>query len=130
VEGKHFTRSADGSPLATVLGQNELAEQYRFLGGRAPALVATADVPNFLQDLLAYSKTTLKYRETDLFAGIKMELPANYSKLLVTTDEKINDVVRGRRPVSDVDQIVKEWRLAGGDEGRAFLEKVLADNGR
>jgi putative aldouronate transport system substrate-binding protein len=130
VEGKHFTRSADGSPLATVLGQNELAEQYRFLGGRAPALVATADVPNFLQDLLAYSKTTLKYRETDLFAGIKMELPANYSKLLVTTDEKINDVVRGRRPLSDVDQIVKEWRLAGGDEGRAFLEKVLADNGR
>jgi putative aldouronate transport system substrate-binding protein len=130
VEGKHFTRAPDGSPLATALGRSELAEQYRFLGGRAPVLVATADVPTFLPDLLAYSKATIKYREPDLFQGIKLEFPANYSKLLVNTDEKINDVVRGRRPLTDVDQIVKEWRRAGGDEGRAFFEKALADNGR
>jgi putative aldouronate transport system substrate-binding protein len=130
VEGQHFTRAADGSPIATALGRNERAEQYRFLGGRAPALVASAEVPTFLPDLLAYSKATIKYREPDPFKGIKLELPANYSKLLVNTEDKINDVVRGRRPIADLDQIVKEWRLAGGDEGRAFFEKALADNGR
>jgi putative aldouronate transport system substrate-binding protein len=130
VEGKHFTRAADGSPLPTELGRSELCEQFRFLGGRAPALVATADVPNFLQDLLDYSKRTIQYREPDLFAGIKLELPANYSKLLVNTEDKINDVVRGRRPHSDLDGIVDEWRRAGGDEGRAFFEKALVDNGR
>lgn len=130
VEGKHFTRAADGSPLQTELGRAELAEQYRFLGGRAPALVASAEVPTFLTDLLTYSKRTIKYREPNPFAGIKLELPANYSKLLVITEDKMNDVIRGRRPLSDVDAIVTEWRKSGGDEGRAFFEKALADNGR
>jgi putative aldouronate transport system substrate-binding protein len=32
--------------------------------------------------------------------------------------------------LSDLDQIVSEFRSGGGDEGRAFLEKALADNGR
>ncbi len=130
VEGKHFTRAEDHSPLSTALGRSELAEQFRFLGGRAPTIVATADVPNFLPDLFAYSKATIKYREPDPFVGIKLELPANYSKLLVNTEDKITDVVRGRRPLSDLDAIVSEWRNAGGDEGRAFFEKALADNGR
>lgn len=130
VEGKHFTRAEDGSPLATALGQSELAEQFRLLGGRAPALVATADVPTFLPDLLAYSKATIKYREPDPFQGIKLELPASYAKLGVNTEDKINDVVRGRRPLADLDQIVEAWRRGGGDEGREFLERALADNGR
>ena len=53
-----------------------------------------------------------------------------YSKTIQITEDKMNDVIRGRRPVSDVDTIVKEWRTTGGDEGRAFFEKALADNGR
>lgn len=130
VEGKHFTRGAGGSPIATELGQRELAEQYRVLGGRAPALVASAEVPSYLPDLLAYSKATIKHREPDLFRGIKLELPASYARLLSNTDDKISDILRGRRPIAELAQIIEEWRRGGGDEGRAFFEKALADNGR
>lgn len=130
VEGKHFTRGADGSPVATDLNHKELADQYKFLGGRMPVQVGTADVPNFVQDLMAYLSATYKYREPDPFVGIKLEYPANYSKVLQITEDKMNDVVRGRRPIGDIDQIVKEWRTTGGDEGRAFFEKALSDNGR
>jgi putative aldouronate transport system substrate-binding protein len=62
--------------------------------------------------------------------GLKLEYPGNFSKIIITTEDKLNDVVRGRRPLGDLDQIVKEWRATGGDEGRAFFEKALADNGR
>jgi putative aldouronate transport system substrate-binding protein len=130
VEGQHFTRALDGSPVPTDLGRKELAGQYTLLGGRVPAVVGTADVPHFVQDLLGYLRSTVRYLEPDLFAGIKLELPANYSRVLVPTEDKINDVLRGRRPLSDLDQIVVEWRNTGGDEGRAFLEKTLADNAR
>lgn len=130
VEGKHFTRAPDGSPALTSLGRTEIADQYVLLGGRVPALVGTADVPSFVHDLLAYSRTTLRYREPDLFKGIKVEFPSGYSRVMTATEDKINDIVRGRRPLADLSQIVKEWRNAGGDEGRAFFEKVLADNGR
>jgi putative aldouronate transport system substrate-binding protein len=130
VEGRHFTRAPDGSPVPTDLSHKELADQYKFLGGRVPVQVGTADVPNFVSDLLGYLRATYKYREPDPFAGIKLEYPANYSKVLQITEDKMTDVVRGRRPVADIDTIVKEWRATGGDEGRAFFEKALSDNGR
>lgn len=130
VEGAHFTRAPDGSPLPTELGRKELADQYRLLGGRVPTLVGTSDVPNFVTDLLAYSRTTLAYKEENPFLGVKMEYPPNYSRVIIPTEDKINDIVRGRRPLADLDQIVREWRSSGADEGRAFFEKVLSDNGR
>ena len=130
VEGKHFTRAPDRSPIATDLGRRELADQYRIISGRKPVLVGNAEVPNYVPDLLAYTRRTAKYLEKDLFQGIKVELPASYAKLLTTTEDKIRDLVRGRRPISDLEGIVEEWRRSGGNDGRAFLEKVLADNGR
>jgi putative aldouronate transport system substrate-binding protein len=83
-----------------------------------------------VKDLLEYTRETAKYLEEDLFAGIKLEKPATYSTILTATDEKIKDVVRGRRPVSDLKQIVDNWRRAGGNDAREFLEKALSDNGR
>jgi putative aldouronate transport system substrate-binding protein len=130
VEGQHFTRSSDGSPLATELGRRELADQFRLLGGRVPSLVGTADVPHFVSDLLGYSRATYAYREPNPFSGIKLELPATFSRGIVSTEDKLNDIVRGHRPLADLTRIVDEWRLAGGDDARAFLEKVLSDNGR
>jgi putative aldouronate transport system substrate-binding protein len=132
VEGKHFTRAADGSPVPTDLFTQELATppQYSVLGGRGAVEVATADVPNYVEDLLAYTRATISYLEPDLFHGIKVELPAIYSKTIVTSEDKLNDVLRGRRPISDLEAIVREWRNTGGDEGRRFLEKILTDHGR
>jgi putative aldouronate transport system substrate-binding protein len=130
VEGKHFTRGADGSPAQTDLGRREIGSQFNFLVGRVPTVVQTADVPNYVRDLITYSNDTSKYLEKELFAGIKLELPANLAKVTQPTEDKILDILRGRRPVGDIDAVVREWRSAGGDEGRAFLEKALADNGR
>jgi putative aldouronate transport system substrate-binding protein len=128
--GKHFTRAPDNSPMQTELGRKEIGNQYNLLGGRMPSVVGTADVPHYVDDLLTYLRATYKFKEPNPFEGLKLEFPPNYSKTIVTTEDKLNDVIRGRRPVSDLDQIVKEWRGAGGDEGRAFFEKALADNGR
>jgi putative aldouronate transport system substrate-binding protein len=130
VEGKHFTRAPDGSPMQTELGREEVKDQLNFLGGRLPTEVGTADVPHFVEDLLNYFKATYRFRENNPFIGLKLEFPANYSKILITTEDKMNDIIRGRRPTSDLAQVVKEWRQTGGDEGRAFFEKALADNGR
>ncbi|WP_239152417.1 extracellular solute-binding protein [Virgisporangium aliadipatigenens] len=130
VEGKHFTRGPDGSPAPTELGRKEIGSQFRFLTGPIPSVVQTADVPNYVQDLLGYSNSHIKFLEKDIFAGLKLELPANYAKLNTPTEDKILDILRGRRPISDLDVVVKEWRAGGGDEGRAFLEKALSDNGR
>lgn len=130
VEGKHFTRAPDNSPIATDLGRKEIANQFWLIGGRAPVLVGTSEVPNYVEDLLDYTRTTAKYLEEDLFQGIKVEMPATYAKTITVTEDKIKDVIRGRRPLSDMTKIVEDWRRTGGDDARDFLEKALADNGR
>lgn len=130
VEGKHFTRSADGSPNPTDLGRKEKASQFDFLVGRVPTVVSTADVPNYVKDLIDYSNATAKYLEKELTTGIKLEMPANAAKVVQPAEDKILDILRGRRPLGDLDAVVKEWRTGGGDEARVFLEKALADNGR
>lgn len=130
VEGKHFTRAADGSPVPTELGRKELGAQYTHIGGRVPVKVRSADTPNYVQDFMGYCRQTIGLLERDLFAGIKLELPANWSKVIQPTEDKIRDILRGRRPISDLDQVRKEFLATGGEEGRAFFEKALADNGR
>lgn len=129
-EGVHFTRGADGAPVGNALAQKEVAFQYGFIVGRVPAVVGDPATPNYVTDLLNWANASVKYLEADPWAGLKLETPANYSKNIQPTEDKIQDVLRGRRPVSDLDQIVKEWRAAGGDEGRDFFAKALADNGR
>jgi putative aldouronate transport system substrate-binding protein len=132
VEGLHFTRGADGSPMPTDLARKEISGpgQFEVLGGRAGAVVGSADVPTYVEDLFAYLETTSKYLEPDLFAGINVEFPASVSRGISPTEDKLNDLIRGRRPMSDLDEIIAEWRGSGGDEGREFLEETLAANGR
>lgn len=129
-EGTHFTRDSSGAPVGNQLASKEIAFQYGFLVGRVPAIVSKPETPNFVKDLLTYSNEMVKYLEKDPWEGIKLEMPANFSKVLVPTEDKITDVLRGRRPISDLDGIVAEWRSGGGAESTDFMSKALTDNGR
>jgi putative aldouronate transport system substrate-binding protein len=47
-----------------------------------------------------------------------------------TTLEAITDVIAGRRPVAEYDQIVKDWQASGGDQIRKELQDALAAEAR
>ncbi len=115
-----FVPLPDGVADAT---HSEFTEQFRMIGGSVPVAVGTSEVPIYVRASLAYANETIEYFEPDLFRGIKLEPPPNYTKLVLTTEEKLKDVVRGRRPLSDVDRIVDDWWRAGGDDGRASFER-------
>lgn len=129
VEGRHHTRDAAG-PAKTELGFKEIANQYFFVSGRSPVVQPTPQTPTYVPDLLGYANTTVKYLEQDPWDGLKMEMPARYKAGLAPTEDKITDVLRGRRPLSDLDAIVSEWRANGGDEAREYLAKARSDAGR
>ncbi|AGZ41800.1 extracellular solute-binding protein [Actinoplanes friuliensis] len=129
VEGKHHTRSADG-PVKTELGFKEIQNQYFFISGRSPVVQPYPQTPQYVPQLLAYSNETVKHLEKDPWDGLKFEMPNKYKAGLVPTEDKITDIVRGRRPLTDLDTVVKEWRAAGGDEARQLLGTALTDAGR
>ncbi|NNJ63581.1 MAG: extracellular solute-binding protein [Dactylosporangium sp.] len=129
VEGTHYTRDANGAPQKTALGSKEVAETYIFLGGR-PLAITEAEIPGYVQAAHTWQTKAAPLVEESPFEGIRVERPSNYSAIQQPTEDKLADVVRGRRPVSEVKQIVSEWRQGGGDEGKEFYAKVLSDNGR
>jgi putative aldouronate transport system substrate-binding protein len=126
VEGRHFERLADGSPVLTDLGRKEYGNQYWYPSGRVPALVGTSDVPRLVSESLDYARATYAYREPDPFRGIRIDHPPNYARLTIPTEDKIRDIIRGRRPLSDIEVIAREWRRSGGDDGRRFFERALS----
>jgi putative aldouronate transport system substrate-binding protein len=129
VEGKHHKGTAAG-PVKTDLGFKEIANQYFFISGRRPVVQPTPQTPTYVPDMLGYSNQTVKYLEKDPWDGLKLEMPARYKSGQVPFQDKFTDVVRGRRPLTDIDAIVKEWKAAGGDEARELMGKALADAGR
>jgi putative aldouronate transport system substrate-binding protein len=130
VEGKHYTKRADGAPIKQDLAFKEIQNQYFFISGRSPVVQPTPDTPNYVKDMLGYSNAMVKFLEKDPWEGLKLEFPAKFKATLVPTEDKITDILRGRRPLSDLDAVVKEWRTNAGDETREFMAKALSDAGR
>ncbi|GAA1002693.1 sugar ABC transporter substrate-binding protein [Acrocarpospora pleiomorpha] len=124
VAGRHHTSTPDG-PVKTDLAFKEIANQYFFISGRRPIIGPYPETPEYVRDALAYSNETVRYLEPDPWDGLKVEMPAGYKANAAPAEEQFTDVLRGRRPLSDADAIVKEWRAAGGDEARELLAKAL-----
>jgi putative aldouronate transport system substrate-binding protein len=128
VEGTHYQRDASGMPTYTEQGQKDAGvPTYVFLGG-PPKVVSESQYPDYVQTMTSWFNTAIQYLDKDLFAGIRVEEPAQLQQAGQPVIDKVNDIIFGRRPVSDLEQIRKEWRSAGGDAGRAFFEKVVKDN--
>jgi putative aldouronate transport system substrate-binding protein len=117
-------------PLKQDLAFKEIQNQYFFVSGRSPVVQPTPDTPNYVKDMLGYANAMVKYLQKDPWDGLKLEYPAKYKAAVLPTEDKITDVVRGRRPLSDLDGIVSEWRSTAGEETRTFMAKALSDAGR
>lgn len=124
-EGKHFTRGADGVPKTNDTYNNEYANQYTFMSGRLAAITGGSDTPNFVQDYTTWTRQAVEFLEPNPWAGIKIEEPVKLSQQVKPMDDKVKDVVRGRRPVSEWQSIVEDWKKNGGEEGRDFMTKAL-----
>jgi putative aldouronate transport system substrate-binding protein len=130
VEGTHFKRDASGTPVTNDLWVKEFANQFIFLGGRPPVVVGGPDIPTYAESFVNWGNDAAQYLEKNPWDGIKVETPTQMAAIAQPTEDKITDILRGRTPVSDLEKVVADWRKAGGDAGRDFYAKVLADNGR
>nr|BFE86515.1 hypothetical protein GCM10020093_091160 [Planobispora longispora] len=129
VEGKHFTKNEVGAPKKTDLGLKEAPPTYFFLSGR-PDAITESELPKYVETAANWYNEAAKHWAPNPHEGIRIQRPAKYAALEQPTEDKIQDVVRGRRPLTELKQVVDEWRKDGGDESREFYMKVLQDNGR
>src|SRR5262245_54093978 len=128
VQETDFTLDDKGNPTLTERGKAELAiaSAWQYLAAPMPVLfdindaewpkAAYADQQAFVSVLQADPALGL-YSPTDNSRG---------GQLTQRFSDGLGDIVAGRTPVSGLDQLIREWRTAGGDQMRAEYEQAFA----
>ncbi|MFD7659259.1 extracellular solute-binding protein [Actinosynnema sp. NPDC059797] len=129
VEGQHSARNASGAPDLNELGRKEITLTYGFLSGPPDAIVES-QYPDYVKSLHGWLADAYEHQVKPPTFGLRIEEPAEHSKLPKQFEDRTNDILRGRTPVDQVGKLAEDWRKAGGDELREFYDKALSDAGR
>ena len=77
---------------------------------------------------VAHQTQTEHFASTLPDPSVGLYSPTDGSKgaiLKTTVTDQVNEIVFGKRPVSALDDIVKEWRTNGGDKIRTEYEQAF-----
>ena len=131
VEGVDYTFNQRGSPAYTPQGLAELpggpnTVPWGYVSTPAPWLFSPS-VPEYARfasqeerkmiDVGVADPTWGHYSPTDARRG------AQLARLIF---DRVSDVAAGRKPVSDLDRLVVDWKAQGGDEVRAEYQRAIA----
>lgn len=125
--GTHFNYDAKHNPVPTDKGLTEvLPVGWQYLSSGAPVLYNPND-PEFARVAYADEQSMMAVMIPDPSIGLYS--PTNTSKsgaLVQKFSDGIGDIVRGRSELNTLDQLIRDWRTAGGDQIRSEYEKAYA----
>ncbi|MFI6807253.1 extracellular solute-binding protein [Streptomyces luteogriseus] len=127
VEGTDYTVKS-GLPVKTQQGINEVSSTYDLTGNPAP-YVAYPDLPDITRGIVEWQQRMGAFTKKSSFYGLTVTEPTRWANLADDFEQLEDDVVRGRKKISDVQQAVSEWKKKGGDDLRDWYKKLLDDNG-
>ncbi|MFJ8718640.1 extracellular solute-binding protein [Streptomyces violaceus] len=127
VEGTDYTVK-NGLPTKTQQGINEVSSTYDLTGNPAP-YVAYPDFPDITRGIVEWQQRMGAFTKKSTFYGLTVTEPNRWANLADDFEQLEDDVVRGRKKISDVQQAVADWKKKGGDDLRDWYKKLLDDNG-
>jgi putative aldouronate transport system substrate-binding protein len=128
-EGVDHKKTADGDPVLTKTGTANTVLPIRYLADAPYAIYQ----PGRPQD----ADTQHKYQSLEIPTGIAnptVGLFSNaYASKNATIDKNFNDgvnqIIQGRKPISELDSLLSAWKSGGGDEMRKEYQDQLQKNG-
>ncbi|MFC7896889.1 extracellular solute-binding protein [Streptomyces sp. NPDC057381] len=127
VEGTHYTVE-NGVPTKTEQGNIDVMNAYVMIASPAPT-VAHPDFPEVAKGQVEWQQRMGAFTRKSAFYGMQIVEPARWTNLSNDFEQLEDDVVRGRKKISDVQQAVSDWRSKGGDKLRDWYKKLLDENG-
>ncbi|MGW1269376.1 extracellular solute-binding protein [Streptomyces sp. NPDC002491] len=127
VEGTHYTVK-DGVPVKTDQGNNEVSNAYVMVASPA-ATIAHPDFPEVAKAQVEWQQRAGGFTKKSSFYGMQITEPARYTNLSNDFEQLEDDITRGRKKISDMQQAVSDWKSKGGDKLRDWYQKLLDDNG-
>ncbi|MEW1777563.1 extracellular solute-binding protein [Streptomyces sp. NPDC086777] len=127
VEGTHYT-VRNGVPTKTTRGNNEVINAYVMIASPA-ATIAHPDFPDVAKAQVEWQQRMGSFTRKSSFFGQMITEPSRYTNLMDDFETLEDDITRGRKKISDMQQAVAEWKSKGGDKLRDWYRKLLDDNG-
>ncbi|MFJ8469518.1 extracellular solute-binding protein [Streptomyces swartbergensis] len=127
VEGTDYTVK-DGVPTKTTRGVNEVNGAFDYTGDPA-AYIAHPDLPEIAKQQVEWQQRMGAFTKKSSFHGMTITEPNRWTNLADDFEQLEDDIVRGRKKISDMQQAVSDWKKRGGDDLRAWYRKLLDDNG-
>ncbi|MFJ2892598.1 extracellular solute-binding protein [Streptomyces sp. NPDC087305] len=127
VEGTHYTVK-NGVPTKTDQGNNEVINAYVMVASPA-ATIAHPDFPEVAKAQVEWQQRMGAFTKKSTFYGQQITEPSRYTNLSNDFEQLEDDITRGRKKISDMQQAVSDWKSKGGDQLRAWYQKLLDDNG-
>ncbi|MFI6550910.1 extracellular solute-binding protein [Streptomyces prunicolor] len=127
VEGTHYTVK-NGVPTKTDQGNNEVINAYVMVASPA-STIAHPDFPEVAKAQVEWQQRMGAFTKKSTFYGQQITEPSRYTNLSNDFEQLEDDVTRGRKKISDMQQAVSDWKSKGGDQLRAWYQKLLDDNG-
>ena len=92
-----------------------------------PFVFFAPDLPTYGQIATEAERTVIPSATPDPTFGVVSETASTKGVALMNTmNDSLGGIVLGRRPMSDYDQIVDDWRRSGGDQMRKEFMSALA----
>ncbi|MDK1344237.1 extracellular solute-binding protein [Streptomyces sp. 378] len=127
VEGTDYEFKG-GLPTKTQQGINEVNGAFDYTGNPAP-YIAYPDLPDVTRGMVEWQQRMGAFTKKSSFFGLTVTEPNRWANLADDFEQLEDDVVRGRKKISDVQQAVSDWKSKGGDDLRDWYKKLLDDTG-
>jgi putative aldouronate transport system substrate-binding protein len=127
VQDTDFKFNAEGAPVMTEQGRNELTAVWRYVSSPAYALFSANRSQEFAQVSYAAEQAMIAAMDVDPTLGLYSATAASSGPLAQDTlMSGVSDIIQGRRPVSDLDGLVADWRNKVGDKMRGEFQDAIA----
>lgn len=127
IEGVDYTRDGNGNIVPTQRGPADSTFVPLRFGPHSPDVLYNPPTPDYGPAMQKLEQVMVPEGVMDPTLGLYS--PTDGSKgapLNATFSSAVVDIIAARRPVSDLDQVVKDWVTSGGDQIRAEYEQGLA----
>ncbi|MFI1376456.1 extracellular solute-binding protein [Streptomyces longwoodensis] len=127
VEGTHYTIK-NGVPVKNDRGNNEVNNAFVMIASPASTL-AHPDFPDITEGQVTWQQKMGGFTRKTSFWGLQITEPSRYANLASNFEQLEDDIARGHKKISDMQQAVSDWKRQGGDKLRDWYKKLLDENG-
>ncbi|MFF4488981.1 extracellular solute-binding protein [Streptomyces sp. NPDC001544] len=127
VEGTHYTVK-NGLPVKNDKGNNEVVNAFVMVASPA-ATIAHPDLPDYTKAMVEWQQRVGSFTKKSSFWGLQVTEPSRYTNLADNFEQLEDDIVRGHKKISDMQQAISDWKRKGGDKLRDWYQKLLDENG-